>query len=110
MASTSAAATMSEPRRAPMRLSRPPTSAGANALSPITTMVWSRPESSAMSMPAIDPLRLESAQAHAPAAETQEREQPAIDHGGHDHHQRGAGRNARPADELDRGVGESERL
>src|SRR5262249_12563985 len=124
MASTSAPATMIAPTSAPMRLSRPPTSAGANALSPITTMVWSSPESSAISMPAkrIDRVEIDAAlcrqqgvlparaQSHAPPPEAQECEQSAIDQDGHDHHERRASRNPGAADKLDRGIGEPERL
>ena len=42
-----------------------PTSAAGNALSPITTMVPSSPESSAISMPAIEPVNVERPQASA---------------------------------------------
>ena len=48
-----------------MRLSRPPTSAAGKALMPISTMLPSRPELSAINMPAIDPVRVERLQARA---------------------------------------------
>jgi len=63
--STSAAPTIKAPNRAPSRLSRPPTSAAGKALRPITAIELVSPESSAISMPASDPVSVDSPQARA---------------------------------------------
>ena len=86
-------------------------------------------------MPAIDPVKVESApgqrvdgmeidpalrrqqgilprgaHAHAPASKAQEHEQAAVDHDSHQHEDRRASRDARAADEFDRRVGEVQGL